>query len=449
MPLENTIEWSPSSGVVSYDVYHQRCVGVSCASWILGATTTNTKFVHSGVDPGVSYNYAVNSLNSVSTTSSTNTMTVNTPVCPTCGNGVINSGEQCDGSNLNGQTCMTLGFIEGTLGCDNNCAFDKSNCVGCDPNVGTQCNVDECGSGVIQCDGSCDKNPKPANFGQPCGNCGTVGCSGSCENQGCNPNDPAQCVLGKLIKCNSLCLLDNTAGTDADGDGVDAECGDNCDTDPGIITPGPEDTPASCLDGLDNDCDGLTDCNDDACFGSVGGMVYDKNTFRPILAADVLANKNLILIKSSITDLNGNYIIAGIECGLYELIGSHTEYLPESLMVNILPIQHVNADIGLVKGTFCQADCTLSNDDTVHAACEGQSGCNFCDDHSKNLCDNSQPGWIRDYNETHFIICPSGCPQPKLGVEASVSCASGTIVKVTRIVYYNGKPVRLVVASCN
>lgn len=45
-----------------------------------------------------------------------------------CGDGVISGSEQCDGSNLNGQTCLSLGYASGTLSCTNSCTFDNSNC---------------------------------------------------------------------------------------------------------------------------------------------------------------------------------------------------------------------------------------------------------------------------------------------------------------------------------
>ena len=93
-------------------------------------------------------------------------------------------------------------------------------------------------------------------------------------------------------------------------------------------------------------------------------------------------------------------------------------------------------------------DCTFAADNIVHASCDAKAGCNFCDSVSKSVCDNSQPGWTRDYNSTHYITCPSGCPQPKVEIKASISCESGTLVKITRIVTYNGKPVKLVVAAC-
>jgi hypothetical protein len=47
-----------------------------------------------------------------------------------CGNGIIEVMEQCDGVNLNGATCGTLGEGTGTLGCDASCMYDLSMCSG-------------------------------------------------------------------------------------------------------------------------------------------------------------------------------------------------------------------------------------------------------------------------------------------------------------------------------
>lgn len=47
-----------------------------------------------------------------------------------CGNGVIDDGEQCDGGNLGGFSCVDLGYSGGTLGCDMvTCTYDASACV--------------------------------------------------------------------------------------------------------------------------------------------------------------------------------------------------------------------------------------------------------------------------------------------------------------------------------
>ena len=47
-----------------------------------------------------------------------------------CGNGSIDLGEQCDGSDLNGQTCNSQGFAGGgLLRCKVSCGFDTTACV--------------------------------------------------------------------------------------------------------------------------------------------------------------------------------------------------------------------------------------------------------------------------------------------------------------------------------
>lgn len=56
----------------------------------------------------------------------------------TCSNGVIDSGEVCDGSNLKSQTCQTQGFASGTLKCGGRSGFeckelDRSSCEGKPP----------------------------------------------------------------------------------------------------------------------------------------------------------------------------------------------------------------------------------------------------------------------------------------------------------------------------
>jgi hypothetical protein len=51
---------------------------------------------------------------------------------PQCGNGKLESGELCDGGNLNGAKCSDFGFDtpwkNGILRCDENCTYDISNC---------------------------------------------------------------------------------------------------------------------------------------------------------------------------------------------------------------------------------------------------------------------------------------------------------------------------------
>jgi len=46
-----------------------------------------------------------------------------------CGNNVQEADEQCDGSDLADQTCVTFGYASGALGCNDDCTFDTSGCA--------------------------------------------------------------------------------------------------------------------------------------------------------------------------------------------------------------------------------------------------------------------------------------------------------------------------------
>lgn len=53
-----------------------------------------------------------------------------TAVFAACGDGSVNlPGELCDGTDLDGNSCTSLGFLGGTLGCTAGCALDTSACV--------------------------------------------------------------------------------------------------------------------------------------------------------------------------------------------------------------------------------------------------------------------------------------------------------------------------------
>ncbi len=47
---------------------------------------------------------------------------------PGCGDGIIQTGEECDSSNLNGASCISQGFSGGTLSCSASCSFNTSAC---------------------------------------------------------------------------------------------------------------------------------------------------------------------------------------------------------------------------------------------------------------------------------------------------------------------------------
>ncbi|MBD3868355.1 MAG: trypsin-like peptidase domain-containing protein [Acidobacteria bacterium] len=59
----------------------------------------------------------------------------------TCDGGVIDPGEDCDGTDLGGETCVSQGFDSGVLACSGSCSFDTSGCdLACMPK-GDTCEV--------------------------------------------------------------------------------------------------------------------------------------------------------------------------------------------------------------------------------------------------------------------------------------------------------------------
>ncbi len=69
--------------------------------------------------------------------------------CYTCGDGIVHMAEACDGSNFNGKSCQSLGYGGGSLVCAPNCKSIDT--AGCTP-------LASCGNGVQegaeQCDGA-------------------------------------------------------------------------------------------------------------------------------------------------------------------------------------------------------------------------------------------------------------------------------------------------------
>ncbi|MBU1244841.1 DUF4215 domain-containing protein [Myxococcota bacterium] len=74
--------------------------------------------------------------------------TIDTSVCSLfCGDDVIQGGEgeQCEGTNLNGNDCTTQGYSSGSLSCDAvTCRFDTTGCVS------------QCGNGILETVEGCD-----------------------------------------------------------------------------------------------------------------------------------------------------------------------------------------------------------------------------------------------------------------------------------------------------
>ena len=202
-------------------------------------------------------------------------------VSMSCGNGILDAGEQCDGPNLGGATC---GGCAGTPTCTAGCRLDTSACANgvCDASeTCAGCPADciatsaVCGNGLCEvgngescltCPADCSGRQSGKTSGRYC--CGfsgqnPIGCDaarcGACTTQPVN----ACCGDGVCAtsETTASCLRDCPPCTDADGDGVCASRGDCNDTNPSINPNAAE----LCTGGVDENCNGLVDCNDPAC----------------------------------------------------------------------------------------------------------------------------------------------------------------------------------------
>jgi cysteine-rich repeat protein len=127
-----------------------------------------------------------------------------------CGDNTRDSGETCDGTDLNNQTCVTQGFASGTLACSGDClSFDTTSCV-----------TDNCGNAAVDTGEDCDGALLNGGTCQSAGNfnSGTLACQGDCtfDTSGCvapacadSFDDPGEeCDDGNSTEgdgCSSLC----------------------------------------------------------------------------------------------------------------------------------------------------------------------------------------------------------------------------------------------------
>jgi hypothetical protein len=135
------------------------------------------------------------------------------------------SGEVCDGADLNGETCASQGFASGTLACLSDCSgFDTSGCSNvppewrCDPSYYGD-GLCDCGCGAVDSDcadatvGSCEFCNEP-------GSCGTGTCPANID-----PDDNSTCTVPATWTCN-VGYYGTLDGCDCGCGALDPDCSD-------------------------------------------------------------------------------------------------------------------------------------------------------------------------------------------------------------------------------
>ena len=194
-----------------------------------------------------------------------------------CGNGIIEGSEECDGADLGGASCTAMGCTGGTPTCTGSCTLDYSSCTGC-----PQCDNDGTCDPGEDCNG-CGDCPGGMSTGAVCGNglCEAgdgedcVSCPSDCAGkQNGKPSGRFCCGFGgsNPVGCSDArCTSNGFSCTEQGSPPVAYCCGDpTCTTAVEDACSCPECGPPPpgeflCGDGLDDDCDGLIDCDDPDC----------------------------------------------------------------------------------------------------------------------------------------------------------------------------------------
>src|SRR5262249_30430462 len=127
--------------------------------------STNTLLVRILAD-GQSFADPTNGITITQASHTTTAAQIAVSTTNTCGNGVLDAGEECDGTNLGGATCNGCA---GTPRCTAGCKLDRSACTNgiCDASeTCTSCPADCAGSGAVCGNGVCE-----AGSGENCVSC--------------------------------------------------------------------------------------------------------------------------------------------------------------------------------------------------------------------------------------------------------------------------------------
>jgi hypothetical protein len=142
----------------------------------------------------------------------------------TCGDGVVDGTEACDGADLGGATCQSLGFASGSLACGADCRLNVFACVA----------ADGCGDGEVgvgeECDGAELQGATCASLGL---GAGRLACTSACRldasacstcgdgirqpAEACDGADLGEVSCGALglgagaVTCSAACTLDVSA----------------------------------------------------------------------------------------------------------------------------------------------------------------------------------------------------------------------------------------------
>jgi len=365
--------------------------------------------------------------------------------CPVCGNGNIDAGEQCDGSNLNGESCQSQGYGAGTLGCTSSCVFNTSACTLCGNgfiNLGEQCdgsnlNGETCasrglGGGELGCDDSCNYNTTGCCTND-CTPSGLTECipafpfstsyreCGNFDADSCLEWNTTACALlpfcfgGSCIACSTGVWVDGACGI--------GSCAANQRQQTRTTSPSGCDTESQCVnDASCCDCTLGACCSDGCNFNPVGTVCGTETQTVCSGAAcgdDVVQESRDLICSGSDADCPATGSGPWGQTVLNDcLISQKCSSLPAPQCVDggIACIVECNNDAGCDDGDTCTTD-ICSNPGALSASCGNNPVANDC---GTRVCGNSPNGCF------NCGSCPAGQLCDLFGNCSVVSCNDDT-----------------------
>jgi len=126
---------SDDVGIEGYSYYIDGPDITNTLTTVHSNNTNGTIVLNSALQPNKIYTVSIIAVDLTGKTSATATIPITATIgrgANPCGNGCQEAGEECDGADLNSQTCKSLFFgnkyTGGVLGCNNDCTFDFTKC---------------------------------------------------------------------------------------------------------------------------------------------------------------------------------------------------------------------------------------------------------------------------------------------------------------------------------
>ncbi len=333
-------------------------------------------------------------------------------------NAAVNSNFVDAGENANNNLVTTPVPCIPTPNCDFLCGWPS----GSDCQCGAECSSNYCGpitKTCLQCTSDDDCVSPPDVCSNEVGSCVLVGGAKTCVYTKKNPL-PCGCT-----GC--------TVGTDC----ISGTCT------AGVCSSCSPIGSSSC-----NSLNPLDNCGAESCPMCIVGYV-ESYTGAKLQSAIVNYQPGQFDAKSFLTSVTGWY--AFFELDNLTLLKTLQTIPPAGSELNPSTIQRtLHQGINLInlilgKGSSdCTSDCTRLGQPFCAAECDGTNGCDFVNDEIKLKCDGVTKSFRRDLSGATEVVCCTGSPSPKYGIQsiASVPQASN-VFTITRAVFFAGRLVKM------